>query len=351
MSASSLAQRLSTAIDETGPISLAKFMAAANTHYYATRDPLGVQGDFTTAPEISQMFGELVGLSLADMWMRAGKPKAHYVELGPGRGTLASDAMRAMGQFEFAPVVHFVETSPVLRAKQAEAALHACWHDNVGTLPSDAPLLIIANEFFDALPIHQIVRREDGWRQNMVAFEADRFTLKEGPTVPLAIVPDILSESPIGSVIETCPEAVDIMRQLCQRIGEQGGVMIVIDYGYDGPAIGDTLQAVTAHAFANPFEEPGERDLTAHVDFTTLGAMAELCGVAVHGPIDQGLWLARLGLRERAVALSLAQPERSAEIMAASRRLADPDAMGRLFRVMAVTSGDWPIPAGFEQAD
>ena len=348
MTSGSLAERLAVAIDGGGPLSVAKFMAAANNHYYATRDPFGVQGDFITAPEISQIFGELIGLCLAEMVMRSGYADAHYVELGPGRGTLANDALRAMQTVAISPKVHFVETSPVLRAKQAEVLPEACWHDTVGTLPTDVPLLIVANEFFDALPIHQIVRTEGGWRQRMVSAQDGCFMFTDGPLVPHAIIPDILKDSPVGSVLETCPDAVDIMRQLSQRIGEQGGAIILIDYGYDGPAIGDTLQAVSAHCFADILAEPGERDLTAHVDFTTLGAMAELCGVAVHGPVEQGLWLARLGLAERAVALSLSQPDRSAEIMSASRRLADTDAMGRLFRVMAVTSGNWPIPAGFE---
>ena len=345
----SLADTLARAIGESRPISVAKYMAAANAHYYATRDPFGVDGDFTTAPEISQMFGELVGLWLADMVLRSGNRKAHYVELGPGRGTLASDALRAMKQFGIEPEIHLIETSPVLRAKQAGQLPGARWHDRVATLPTNIPLLIIANEFFDALPIHQIVRASDGWRQRMVAYESGQFALVDGPQVPLSIIPDLVQDSAEGSIIETCPEAVDIMRQLCQRIGEQGGALLVIDYGYEGPAVGDTLQAVTGHHFASAFEDPGECDLTAHIDFTTLGAMGELCGVAVHGPVDQGLWLSRLGLMERAMALSLAHPERSAEIMAAARRLSVPDEMGRLFKVLAVHSGDWPVPSGFDE--
>ncbi len=343
----SLSERLAKAITDTGPLSIAQYMAAANTYYYASRDPLGVNGDFITAPEISQMFGELIGLWLADQWLRAGRNKAHYVELGPGRGTLAVDALRAMATVGFVPEVHLVETSPVLREKQAERLPHAQWHSQVGSLPNDAPLLIVANEFFDALPIHQMVRATDGWARRQIDWRDDRFIPSVGLTLPISIIPETLRDAEAGSIIETCPDAVDIMRQLAQRIGEQGGVLLTIDYGYEGPSIGDTLQATRAHGYSDPFEQPGESDLTAHVDFATLGAMAELCGVAVHGPIDQGLWLGRLGLVERAAALSLAEPDKAEEVNIAARRLAAQDEMGRLFQVMALSSGDWPVPAGF----
>jgi NADH dehydrogenase [ubiquinone] 1 alpha subcomplex assembly factor 7 len=345
--APSLADRLAEAISQSGPISVAKYMAAANTHYYGSRDPLGEAGDFITAPEISQMFGELIGLWAADLWLRAGKPVTHWVELGPGRGTLTADALRAMAAVGFVPTVHLVETSIALRAQQAARLPMARWHDHVGTLPSDAPMIVVANEFFDALPIQQIICAEDGWRQRRVDAQQGVFAFTNGPTVPPTIIPESLKDAPAGSIIESCPDGVDIMRQLCQRIGEQGGAALVIDYGYAGPAIGDTLQSLSNHAFADPLQEPGERDLTAHVDFTTLAAMGELCGLAVHGAEDQGMWLTRLGLAERAAALALAAPERSAETMAASRRLSAPEDMGRLFRVMSVCSGDWPVPAGF----
>jgi NADH dehydrogenase [ubiquinone] 1 alpha subcomplex assembly factor 7 len=347
VTASPLSERLAQAIADTGPISVAKFMAAANTHYYATRDPLGAAGDFVTAPEISQIFGELAGLWLADQWLRAGRPPAHYVELGPGRGTLAVDALRAMATVGCVPQVHLVETSPVLRACQAERLPQAQWHSDVGSLPTDAPLMIVANEFFDALPIQQMIRTERSWCQRMVDRQDGRFVVSVGRAVPLEVIPETLRESPIHSIIETCPDAVDVMRQLAQRIGEQSGAFLIIDYGYEGPVVGETLQSVERHAYANPFDHPGERDLTAHVDFLTLSAMAELCGVAVHGPVDQGLWLGRLGLHERAAALSLAEPARENELNDAARRLSAPEEMGRLFQVMAIASGGWPQPAGF----
>jgi NADH dehydrogenase [ubiquinone] 1 alpha subcomplex assembly factor 7 len=343
----SLSDRLAEAIGQGGAISIAKFMAAANAHYYGSRDPIGTAGDFTTAPEISQIFGELIGLWAADLWMRAGKPATHWVELGPGRGTLMADALRAMAAVGFVPTVHLVETSVALRAQQAVRLPMAKWHDHVATLPTDAPMIVVANEFFDALPIQQIVRAEDCWRQRRVDVAGEVFSFVDGPSVPLSIVPANLQNAPVGSIIESCPDGVDIMRQLCQRLGEQGGAALIIDYGYAGPAIGDTLQSVSNHAFANPLQSPGEQDLTAHVDFTTLAAMGELCGLAVYGTEDQGLWLMRLGLAERAAALALADPERSAETMAGSRRLSAPDEMGRLFRVMSASSGDWPVPAGF----
>jgi NADH dehydrogenase [ubiquinone] 1 alpha subcomplex assembly factor 7 len=343
----SLAEGLAQIIQELGPISVAKYMGAANAHYYASRDPLGAAGDFTTAPEISQMFGELVGLWLADLWIRSGRPPVHYVELGPGRGTLANDALRAMASIGLTPTVHFVETSPVLRAHQATAVPKAIWHDHVGTLPTDAPLLIVANEFFDALPIHQIIKTEEGWCQRVVNWSESGFSPSAGKRVPLAIIPENLSGSPVGSIIESSPDTVDITRQLAQRIGEQSGAALFIDYGYDGPAIGDTLQAVSSHDYANPFAEPGECDLSVHVDFATLSAMAELCGVAVHGAVSQGEWLNRLGLSERAQALAEAQQGRASEIAAAYHRLTATEAMGRLFRVLALSSGDWPVPAGF----
>ncbi len=349
MSDMRLSDRLAAVIAKDGPVSVAKYMAAANGHYYGTRDPFGAKGDFITAPEISQIFGELVGLCFADLWIRGGRRLAHFVELGPGRGTLSADALRAMASVGWLPDVHLVETSTLLQSMQAQRVPQAEWHQDVASLPTDAPLLIIANEFFDALPIQQIIRCKDGWRQRRIDAQGGTFTFVQGPLVPLAIIPETLKDAPEGSIIESCPDAIDIMRQLCQRIGEQGGALLIIDYGYAGPAIGDTLQAISHHAFADPLEDPGERDVTAHVDFTTLAAMAELCGLAVHGAIDQGAWLKRLGLAERAAALAQTHPEKASDLMAGSERLSSPAQMGRLFRVMAVSSGDWPALAGFAE--
>lgn len=340
-----LPERLARAITLGGPIPVAQFMAAANAHYYATRDPLGAGGDFITAPEISQIFGELIGLWLADLWDRAGRPAVHYVELGPGRGTLAADALRAMAKAGLTPSVHFVETSPALRAAQAQAVPNAQWHDDVTTLPDDAALLIVANEFFDALPIYQLVRRADAWHERLIACQDTIFLPIAGKPVPDEIVPEALREAPAGSVIESSPASVAVVRALAKKLAAQGGAALIVDYGYDGPALGETLQAVKAHGFANPFDAPGEHDLTAHVDFATLAGMAELSGAEVHGPVAQGDFLGLLGIAERTAMLARAHPDRGGELAEAHRRLTHPTEMGALFRAMALTGKGWPQPA------
>ena len=340
-----LPERLARAIALAGPIPVSRFMAAANAHYYATRDPLGAQGDFTTAPEISQMFGELIGLWAADLWDRAGRPDTHWVELGPGRGTLSADALRAMAKAGLSPPVHLVETSGTLRAAQQERLPHATWHDAVDTLPTDRPLLVIANEFFDALPVRQLVRGPDSWRERLVAAQDTLFLPIAGPPLPDEVVPEILRDAAPGSILETSPASVAVMRALAQRIAAQGGALLAIDYGYEGPAIGDTLQAVRGHAYANPFEHPGEQDLTAHVDFATLAAAAQSQGAVAWETAPQGAFLRALGIDARAAALARSAPLRTEEVETARNRLVE--AMGELFRVLAITGRDWPAPAGF----
>ncbi len=266
-------------------------MAASNAHYYASRDPIGRGGDFITAPEISQMFGELIGLALADVWLRAGRPAdAAYVELGPGRGTLAVDALRAMRAAGLAPDVHLVETSPVLRARQAERLPDARWHEVITTLPADRPLLIVANEFFDALPIRQMI----GGRERRVALAADG-SFRPDPATP-------------AEIAEDSPASHAIARELAGRLADQGGIAIIIDYGYVGPAHGDTLQAVANHRPVEPFASPGEVDLTAHVDFTALALAAANSGAMVAGPVAQGRWLRRA--RHRDASRRAGQPRR-----------------------------------------
>jgi SAM-dependent MidA family methyltransferase len=345
---SSLAARLRRLIAAQGPIPVSDYMALANAYYYASRDPLGAAGDFTTAPEISQMFGELVGLALADSWHRAGRPEgARYVELGPGRGTLAADALRAMRAAGLEPEVHFVETSPVLRAAQAERVGHAAWHDDLSGLPEDGPILAVANEFFDALPVRQIVATDTGWRERRVALDGDRFVPAAGPPVPGEAIPDPLRAAPPGTVIEASPASLAQARLLARRLGAHGGAALIVDYGHDRLSAGETLQAVRSHEYADPWAEPGEADLTAHVDFESLGKAAAGAGAAVHGPVFQGDWLARLGIDARAEALARAAPERSGEIGSARDRLVSPEQMGRLFRVMGLTASDWPALEGF----
>ena len=289
MSPKPLEARLQARIAAEGPISVADYMAEANAHYYATRDPFGVDGDFTTAPEISQMFGELIGIWLADLWQRAGEPKTvRYVELGPGRGTLAEDALRAMRGAGLAPPVELVETSPVLRAAQAER-VPARWHDDLSSLPASGPLLVVANEFFDALPVRQF---DVEGRELTIALDDGGF-VRDGPVET-----------------EMSPASLEIVADLARRLAAQGGAALIVDYGHDRPGTGDTLQAVSGHAYADPFEAPGERDLTAHVDFHALARPPRAAGVRIFGPAPQGAWLNAMGIKLRAAALAKAAPER-----------------------------------------
>ncbi|MFG6282917.1 class I SAM-dependent methyltransferase [Sphingomonas sp. S6] len=345
-----LPDRLARAITLAGPMPVSQFMAAANAHYYATHEAIGAGGDFVTAPEISQMFGELIGLWCADLWDRAGRPEAAWVELGPGRGTLAADARRAMAKAGFAPPVHFVETSPRLRELQAAAVPGATFHDSVDSLPTTQALIVVANEFFDALPIRQLIRRGakeqgGGWHERLVACQDTLFLPIAGKPVPPEVLPEPLRDAPAGSVLEISPASVTVMTALARRIAAQGGAMLAIDYGYEGPALGDTLQAVRGHGFANPFDTPGTVDLSAHVDFTTLAAAAQGAGAVAWGPITQRDLLGGLGIDTRATALARATPDKSEAILADRARLMSD--MGTLFRALAVTRADWPVPAAF----
>lgn len=327
---------------------VADYMAAANSHYYATRDPLGAAGDFTTAPEISQMFGEMIGVWIADLWGRAGSPAFHYVELGPGRGTLAADALRAMARFGCIPAgIELVETSPTLRAAQWARLPAATHHDEVDALPDNLPLLIVANEFFDALPVHQYIRTMDGWRERMVERRGEVFAAVPGDADAAAAIPEMLRSKNVGTIVETAPVSAAIMQRCAYRLSRQGGAMLVIDYGYCGPAAGDTLQAVKAHCFADPFAEPGEVDLTTHVDFTALADAARSGGAAVSAVATQGDWLQRLGIDARLQLLATAAPDRAKELQGQRDRLVTANAMGELFKVMAITTAGWPTPAGF----
>ncbi len=327
-----------------GAEALHDYMAAANAVYYASRDPLGVDGDFITAPEISQMFGELIGLWFADLALRAGAgDRVAYVELGPGRGTLAADALRAMGQAKIVPSVHFVETSPTLRERQRAAVPHAVWHDDIGTLPDDRPLIVIANEFFDALAIRQYERTARGWRERLV--QSGRFML--GETDCADAIPAQLADAQLGSIVERNPASEAILTQLAQRIARQGGALLAIDYGYEGPATGDTLQAMQNHAFVDPLDQPGTRDLTAHVDFAMLAAVGRAEGLRPSPCIGQGAFLTALGIDARTASLARINPARADELEIAKKRLVASGQMGRLFKVLALRHADWPQPAGF----
>jgi SAM-dependent MidA family methyltransferase len=324
----SLAEELKALIAAEGPIGVDQYMAATNDRYYATRDPLGTAGDFTTAPEIHQMFGELVGAALADVWTRAGQPSdTVYAELGPGRGTLASDALRVLRRAGFAGDVHLVENSPVLLAAQARLLPEAMFHEELGGLPK-VPLLLVANEFFDALPIQQWVGEDE---RRISVRDAGQF----GFTAD-------------GPVRETSPARVQAARTLARHLAASGGAAIIIDYGYAGGEQGDTLQAVRGHRFADPLEAPGEQDLTAHVDFAALADAACQGGASVSRVASQGTWLETLGIGARAMALAAKNPADTESIAAARRRLCDEDEMGRLFKVMALSGKDWPHVAGLE---
>ncbi|HTV34708.1 MAG TPA: SAM-dependent methyltransferase [Methylocella sp.] len=346
-------------IIENGPISIETFMNLALHHpshgYYTGKQPLGRGGDFTTAPEISQMFGELIGLWCVAVWQAMGAPSpCLLVELGPGRATLMADALRATRRVPaFLPSLdlHLVETNALLRAAQAArlaaAGLAPGWHSRVETLP-DGPAVIIANEFFDCLPVRQFVRGRDGWHERLVGLHA-----KGGLCFGLA--PDcqagLAGSGEDGDVREISLAAVGLMQRLAARLVAQGGVLLIIDYGYEGPGRGETLQAVRGHRYADPLAEPGEADLTAHVDFAALAAAARGAGAKVHGPVPQGIWLARLGIFERAAALRRgASAEQGAAIDAALKRLVDmgrAEGMGRLFKALAVAAPGLPIPPAF----
>ena len=334
------------AAQDDRPLSLHDYMAAANAAYYGSRDPLGAGGDFITAPEISQMFGELIGLWFADLALRAGAgERVAYVELGPGRGTLAADALRAMARAGITPPVHFVETSPVLRAAQGKAVPQASWHADMDGLPADRPLIVIANEFFDALPIHQYQRTPVGWRERMVSGEPPR--LVTGEVDCAEAIPIQLADAPLGAIVERNRAGEAATASLSARIAAQGGALLVLDYGYEGPATGDTLQAMKAHHYADPLAEPGTRDLTAHVDFAMLAAIARAGGLRPSPCVGQGAFLTALGIDARAAALVRANPARADEVAQARERLVAPEAMGTLFKALAARHADWPQPAGF----
>ncbi|WP_374306014.1 class I SAM-dependent methyltransferase [Methylocella sp.] len=345
---------------EDGPISLDRYMALALAHpvhgYYRTRDPLGPQGDFVTAPEISQMFGEMIGLWAVEVWRLMGAPApVRLVELGPGRGTLMADALRAARlapDFLAALEVDLVEISAPLRERQRAAleksGVRINWRNSVDETPP-GPAIFIANEFFDALPVRHYVFRDGGWRERRVGLDVEGrlcFGLGE-------IEKAIEARGEEGDILEVGVAAARMMTRIGVRIAAQGGALLAIDYGYEQPARGETLQAMKGHRFVDPLESPGEADLTAHVDFSALARAAKGAGAAAHGPLEQGEFLTRLGLVERAAALAAANEAQRALVEAALERLAGAGGrtdMGRLFKAIAVTRRGAPPPPGFGTA-
>jgi NADH dehydrogenase [ubiquinone] 1 alpha subcomplex assembly factor 7 len=350
-----LAAMFTRLIANSGPISLQYFMGECNARYYVSRDPLGAPapgsekgGDFVTAPEISQMFGELIGLWLADMWIRADRiAPVHYVELGPGRGTLARDALASARKHGLEPRVHFIEGSPELKALQIAAVPEAQWHHDLSTVPRNGPILLIANEFLDALPVRQMVMTPDGWRERMVGLEDGRLVPISGQQPLDSAVPEAQRTAEPGTILETCPGAAATVYEVAGRLAEQGGAALFIDYGYAEPRFGSTFQAVRAHAMVDPFATPGEADLTAHVDFGTLARVAQSRGAKWCGTVGQGQFLQALGIDLRAAALAKAAPGRAEEIEAARHRLVDASEMGTLFKVMGLAAPNWPDAVGF----
>ena len=315
------------------------FMERANAFYYATHDPFE---DFTTAPEITQAFGEVLGAWAAVVWQSMGAPRPVVLaELGPGRGTLMSDALRAIYQvapsFRSALNVHLVESSPRLRAEQARRVPDAAWHDSVATLPS-GPAIMVANEFLDALPIRQLFRRHGAWTERYVS---------EGRFVEQPASYD--GDAPDGTIVELGEAAQDVIHAIATRLARDGGAGLFLDYGPGESGKGESLQAIRDGRFADPLAEPGAADLTAHVNFPALAEAARMVGAATWGPLPQGPFLARLGLYQRTGRLARGQPPaRAAALIAAAQRLAEPDRMGRLFKVLCISHPELPTPPGFE---
>jgi NADH dehydrogenase [ubiquinone] 1 alpha subcomplex assembly factor 7 len=343
-----LARLIAEGIQQNGPISVAEYMDLALSHpehgYYISKNPFGAAGDFVTAPEISQMFGEMIGAWLVDIWLQLGRPaEVRLVELGPGRGTLAADIMRtitAWPDFKSAVKLHLVETSRKLREIQKGALKNYSieWHDHFGEVP-DGICLVIANEFFDALPIHQFTSVEGEWKERYIGYNGEKnifyFVNEEGTSIE-------------SGIFELSPASLSILEDISDRIASQNGAALIIDYGHTAPGAGDTFQAVSKHQYSDPLENPGEKDLTAHVDFGTFKTVAEQ-KVSVTGPVTQGQFLIAMGIEARAQKLSEnANDKQRQKIMSDIIRLVAPQEMGRLFKVMALTAKDAIIePAGF----
>jgi SAM-dependent MidA family methyltransferase len=354
-----LGRRIAALIASQGPISIAQFMTLALhdplNGYYATRDPLGVAGDFITAPEVSQMFGELLGLWLAQSWHEQGKPaRPRLVELGPGRGTLMRDALRAMKlmpEFRDQLEVVLVEMSPALRHVQ-EATLKDCgvtlrWVESFGSIAADRPLFLVANEFFDALPIRQYVRTERGWCERMVTADTDGALAFALTPVTTDAVPADRAEAPLGGVYEACPAGEALAESIAHVIAAQGGAALIVDYGYEEIGFGETLQAVSSHSFDGVLNQPGDSDLSAHVDFAALAEAAVRGGADAWGAVEQAALLTDLGIEQRALRLAHGDDEKTKMLKAQVARLTDLDQMGELFKAIAIVPAGTPTPPEF----
>lgn len=326
--------------------------------YYMKSDPFGADGDFTTAPEISQMFGELIGLWCAVTWQQMGAPeKFNMVEFGPGRGTLMTDILRAGGNlpgFTEAMDLYLVETSPALQRIQEQslsnAVVTAKWKKSFSEIP-EQPLILVANELFDALPVRQFEKTSLGWAERLIGWDdQEGMVWRQGPEdmAIQTLVPDILKQASEGSFYEICPAGLSLISAIGNSITDQGGAALIIDYGHVESAVGDTLQAVKGHQFHDFLADPGDADLTAHVDFQTLRETAEQAGAVPVGPITQGEFLRNLGIESRAQQLeSIATPRQKEDIREALERLTTDEEMGTLFKVLAIIDPEQPKPEGF----
>ena len=338
-------------VRRTGPVTLAAYMARAIQTYYASRDPLGAAGDFTTAPEIGQVFGELLGLWCVAVWRDLGQPDpVALVELGPGRGTLMADATRAIARVAPAMTralqIHLVETSPTLREAQAERVASATWHDSIASLPS-LPTLLLANEFLDALPVHHLIRQHGGWHERLVvvADGALAWSMDPRPSPLTDAIDPALASAPEDAVVELCLAGAAVVRDIASHLVACRGAALFIDYGYATPGIGETVQAVKAHRTHPVLATPGDADLTAHVDFARMAAAGWGAGATVFGPVRQGPFLTSLGAEVRTQQLIAANPARARDLGDSLRRLIDPAGMGSLFRVLGLAgSGDLLLP-------
>ena len=356
---SALAAEIRQRIRREGPISVATYMALCLTHptlgYYRRARPIGAAGDFVTAPEVSQMFGELIGLWCAALWQAMGGPaRVNLVELGPGRGTLMADALRAaraVPAFRAALDLHLVEASESLRAEQRGLLADArpTWHARFETVPP-GPLLVVANEFFDALPIRQFERVGGGWQERVVALAPDSDALRfaaAGTSCAETAGPGP-GHAPAGAIVERAPAREALAGALAARVAAEGGAALIVDYGHERPAIGDTLQAMKRHRRHGVLDDPGTADLTAHVDFCSLASAARQEGARTFGPVAQGRFLQALGIDERAAALGQGSDAAQARIDAALRRLTGAHAMGALFKALAIAHPALGAPPGFE---
>jgi NADH dehydrogenase [ubiquinone] 1 alpha subcomplex assembly factor 7 len=357
-----LERELVAMIAAEGPLSVDRYMALCLGHtrhgYYMRQDPFGRGGDFTTAPEISQMFGELIGVWCATAWQTMGTPSPfRLVELGPGRGTLMADVLRAarvVPGFLDAARIDLVETSPALRQRQVETLSRSgapiLWHSGLEKVPP-GPTLLIANEFFDALGVKQFLRTDAGWHERLVGIDASgklAFGLAPDP-LPAGSLPQWVQAAASGEVVEVSPARHETARAVGSRLRAMGGAALIIDYGHVRSGPGDTLQAVRAHAFQDVLASPGNSDLTSHVDFEALGHALRQGGAAVHGPLTQGAFLSAMGLAERTEVLKRhADTSTRSDIDAAAARLADASQMGQLFKVIAAIHPDLPPPYPFE---